>query len=238
MKKLFSFILVVFLTISAPQIVRASTPLPSNLIAYNSTTGEKLLKRSVSHSFFELSMQFLTQRNQAYCGVASITMVLNALGVKGPNDPVYSPYHPITQDNFFTPAMKKILDQDRVFHHGMTLDQASDAAAQFGVKSTAIHSNTLTQNKMRKILISVLKNKHKYAVVNFFRPGLKENGGGHFSPIAAYDYRSDRFLILDVARYKYPPIWVKTEDLWNGINTVDTASQKKRGILLLKTQSL
>ena len=234
MKKFFSLIFIAFSIIAPFQITTASNALPSNLIAYNSVTGEALLKKNANHAFLELSMQFLTQRNQAYCGVASISMVLNALQVEGPDDPVYFPYHPITQDNFFTSAVRKVLDQKTVVHHGMTLDQASEAAAQFGVKSIAIHSNTLTQNKMRDILKSSLKNTQEYAIVNFFRPGLKENGAGHFSPIAAYDDGSDRFLILDVARYKYPPVWVKTEDLWNAINTVDTSAQKKRGILLVK----
>jgi hypothetical protein len=36
---------------------------------------------------------------------------------------------------------------------------------------------------------------------------------------------------LDVARYKYPPSWVKTTDLWNAMNTDDSDSGKKRGYL-------
>ena len=31
------------------------------------------------------------------------------------------------------------------------------------------------------------------------------------SPLGAYDEKADRFLILDVARYKYPPVWVTAE---------------------------
>ena len=34
--------------------------------------------------------------------------------------------------------------------------------------------------------------------------------GGHISPLAAYDAETDRLLILDVSRYKYPPVWVTT----------------------------
>ncbi len=26
-------------------------------------------------------------------------------------------------------------------------------------------------------------------------------------------------LVMDVARYKYPPVWVRTEDLFNAIHT-------------------
>lgn len=56
-------------------------------------------------------------------------------------------------------------------------------------------------------------------LVNYRRSALNQPGGGHISPIAAYHQKSDRFLILDVAAYKYPPTWVSTKELWNGINS-------------------
>ena len=45
--------------------------------------------------------------------------------------------------------------------------------------------------------------------MNYLRKAIGQERGGHISPLAAYDAKSDRFLILDVARYKYPPVWVK-----------------------------
>lgn len=51
------------------------------------------------------------------------------------------------------------------------------------------------------------------------------------SPLAAYDLQSDRFLLLDVARYKYPAYWVKTEDLWNAVNTKDDNTY--RGFIMI-----
>ena len=54
------------------------------------------------------------------------------------------------------------------------------------------------------------------------------------SPLAAYDAKVDRFLILDVARYKYPPVWVKTSDLFDAMNTTDAANDNKtRGYVLV-----
>ena len=52
-----------------------------------------------------------------------------------------------------------------------------------------------------------------FVIVNYLRKALGEQTGGHISPLAAYDGKADRFLILDVARYKYPPVWVKTADI-------------------------
>jgi hypothetical protein len=51
---------------------------------------------------------------------------------------------------------------------------------------------------------------------------MGQETGGHISPLAAYDSKSDRFLILDVARYKYPPVWVSASDLFVAMNTTDT----------------
>lgn len=58
-------------------------------------------------------MQFVTQNNQAYCGVASIVMVLNALSIPAPVAQEYSPYHVFTQDNFFNKEQtKKVLSPE------------------------------------------------------------------------------------------------------------------------------
>ena len=70
-------------------------------------------------------------------------------------------------------------------------------------------------------------------VVNYLRKVIGQESGGHISPIAAYNKETDRFLILDVSRYKYPPVWVKAEELWQAINTVDSDGEKTRGFVLV-----
>ena len=44
-------------------------------------------------------------------------------------------------------------------------------------------------------------------------PALRA-GDGHFSPIGGYSAREDLVLILDTARFKYPPHWVPLEMLY------------------------
>ena len=71
-------------------------------------------------------------------------------------------------------------------------------------------------------------------IVNYLRKALGEETGGHISPLAAYDAKADRFLILDVARYKYPPVWVKAADLFAAMDTPDAANDNKtRGFVLV-----
>jgi hypothetical protein len=42
--------------------------------------------------------------------------------------------------------------------------------------------------------------------INFLRTGLKQDGGGHWSPIAAYNEVNDMFLLIDVSRSVLCPL--------------------------------
>ena len=56
-----------------------------------------------------------------------------------------------------------------------------------------------------------------------------QTGTGHFSPIGGYHAGRDMALILDVARFKYPPHWVPVSLLWDAMDTVDEATGQPRG---------
>jgi hypothetical protein len=57
---------------------------------------------------------------------------------------------------------------------------------------------------------------------------------GHISPLAAYNAETDSFLILDVAAYKYPPVWVSTEDLWDAMSASVGSSPRTRGFIVVR----
>ena len=67
-------------------------------------------------------------------------------------------------------------------------------------------------------------------VINFSRGPLFGVGGGHHSPIAGYLEDLDLVLVLDVNK-AYGPWLVKSDRLFDAMNTLDTTSQKKRGLL-------
>ena len=56
-----------------------------------------------------------------------------------------------------------------------------------------------------------------------------QTGTGHFSPIGGYHAGRDMALILDVARFKYPPHWVPLSNLWEGMNIIDDTTGQHRG---------
>ena len=70
-------------------------------------------------------------------------------------------------------------------------------------------------------------------LASYSRAALGQTGGGHFSPLAAYAPESRMVLILDVARFKYPPHWVALDALWAAMRRPDAATGLPRGYLRL-----
>jgi hypothetical protein len=247
MKIKFHSAIFLLLLLIAP-LSHAVLDLPSNLVDFTSPKGQKFLDRSLEKSngkknvgnASKLLSHFITQDTTTYCGVASLVTILNSTNLKKPDDllhldPQKQPYHYFTQQNFFNPAVEGILAAEKVKTQGITLDELARMAHEgWGLHAKAYHADEFRSlHEFRHTLSTALSN-NQFVIVNFLRDGISENmGGGHHSPLAAYDIDSDRFLLLDVARYKYPSYWVKTKDLWNAINTDDSTSEKTRGILVL-----
>ncbi|MDJ0735881.1 MAG: phytochelatin synthase family protein [Nostocaceae cyanobacterium] len=206
-----------------------------SLIPFNSDPGEKLLVESKSREdFFPLTMHFVTQDNLAYCGVATMVMVLNALKIPAPETPKYRQYRIFTQDNLFNnQATQKVLRPEVVSRRGMTLEQLGALFASYDVDTKVYHAENTSLKEFRKLAASNLKQPGNFVVVNYLRKEIGQNRGGHISPLAAYNEKTDRFLILDVSRYKYPPVWVKAADLWKAMNTIDSDSRKTRGFVFV-----
>jgi len=236
-------------------LTQAVLPLPtdSNLIEFSSRTSERFLEKSMDNNSLKLLSHFVTQTTTTYCGVASLVMVLNSSGLKAPLDSLHStpekpatptqpakpaqPFYYFNQVDFFTDQVKKIVTPEEVLIKGITLDQLNEIARIYGLTSNAYHADQFRSLKdFREFMIKAMSKK-KFIIVNFARKELRQEGGGHHSPLAAYDENRDRFLLLDVAKYKYPPYWVKTKDLWKAIYTEDSDAEKNkwRGILVMTT---
>ncbi len=210
-------------------------PLPDNLIGFSTHDGEVYFAESDAHeAYFPLASNFLTQKTQAYCGVASIVMVLNALGLPAPAVPEYEPYRTFTQDNVLSERTEAVLPRETLARQGMTLDQIGGILSTQPVNAEVHHASDSSADEFRKLASAYLRDPGHFVIVNYLRKALGEQTGGHISPLAAYDAKADRFLVLDVARYKYPPVWVKTADMFAAMNTADAANDNKtRGFVLV-----
>ena len=213
-------------------------PLPQGLVGLNSDQGEQLLLHSQARqSYWNLSLQFVTQKTQTYCGVASMVMVLNALDAPAPTTPEYEPYRIFTQDNFFNEQTETVLPQNVLAMQGTTLDQLGLLLQSHGVRAEVHHAADMTLAEFRRLAAGQLAKDGHYLIVNYLRRSLGQETGGHISPLAAYDADADTFLILDVARYKYPPVWVKAAALFDAMNTTDSDNgNRTRGFVSIEAK--
>lgn len=211
--------------------LEVNLPVDDTLVAMNSSRGAELLQEALPHSpaYFQLMPQFALQVTQTFCGVATAVSQLNALPVDAPVDPDYKPYPYFTQSFFFNnTCVTDVVAEDSVRSRGMTLEQFSTAVPCYGASTVFRHANASSARCFRKSARRALQQGQQVAV-NFNRQGINQLGGGHFSPLSAYAPSEDRFLLLDVAKYKYPPVWVKTEALFEAMDTMDTDAGKSRG---------
>ena len=215
---------------------RAETlALPESLAGFSTSQGEAFFAESQAReAYFPLASNFLTQKTQSYCGVASIVMVLNAMSVPAPAVPEYEPYRTFTQDNVFDDKTEAVLPRAVVDKIGMTLDQIGGILASKGVEAKIVHAGDSNLDAFRKLASAYVGEPGHFVLVNYLRAALGQERGGHISPVAAYDAKADRFLILDVARYKYPPVWVTAADLFAAMNTPDRDNgDRTRGFVLV-----
>jgi hypothetical protein len=210
-------------------------PLPKNLIGLESQDGIQLLERSATRTAYKpLSESFETQKDPAYCGVATLVMILNALSIPVPSTQKAENPSPFTQENILNNLTEEILPQAVLIQEGMTLDQFGQLLSTFGVNNVVYHSDQTSVDDFRVKATKYLGANHRFVVVNYLRSVIGQEGGGHISPLGAYDVESDRFLVLDVSRYKYPPVWVKTTELFSAMDTVDKGNEeRRRGFVLI-----
>lgn len=163
-----------------------------------------------------LIKHFEGQIHLSYCGVASSVIIANALGLN------------LTQNSFFDSSF----DEISTFYNGMALQQLAGYLSQHNLSAEVSFANDFSGAiEFRETLIKNLHTSGDFVLINYYRKTLEQIGAGHISPVADYNPETDSFLILDVADYKYGPTWVKAKSLYNAINTSDSSSDLKRGIV-------
>lgn len=207
-------------------------PPPPASIELNSSIGMEMLSRSMARSYWQVSIHYETQVNESMCGIASLSAVLNSLeGVDAPIDPIYAPYPYWTQGSISNDAcVSRVVTPG----YGVTRSQLASIAECFP-KVSVLNVSAPSLDEARCLIRNALGRDNSHVISNFDRNGLNESGYGHFSPIVAYDAKQDLVLMLDVAKYKYPPLWLKLQDLVDAMNTFDIFANAYRGLLLVST---
>ncbi|RYE80750.1 MAG: phytochelatin synthase, partial [Hyphomicrobiales bacterium] len=100
------------------------------------------------------------------------------------------------------------------------------------VTRAVVVDDALALQTVRADLASNLSRPGDYAIVNYRREAVGQTGGGHISPLGAYDAASDSFLVLDVNPAAAGWVWTPTAVLVGGMRTFDTI--ENRGYVLVQ----
>lgn len=215
----------------------APGPLRAQLVVLDTPEGATRLHRAIGGpQALGLLAHLETEVFQTFCGPASLATALNSLGVHEPSPAAFYPYRRMTQDSLFTPANLAVKTYAAVQAGGLTLDQLAAFARNLGASAEAVHADALDLGSLRARISAALADPATRVIVNYSRIPLEQEGDGHISPLAAYDAESDTALILDVARYKYRPVWAPLATLLIAMQRVDPDSARARGVLILSVR--
>lgn len=200
-------------------------------IDFASNEGKKLFVEAIQGGtmvgFFKLISYFQTQSEPAYCGLASLAMVLNALAID-PGRKWKGPWR------WFDESMLDCCEPlEKVKSKGISFGKVVCLAHCAGAKVKAFRSNHSTIDDFRKYVMDCSASEDCHVISSYHRGTFEQTGEGHFSPIGGYHAGKDMALILDVARFKYPPHWVPLTLLWEAMNTLDKSSGHHRGFMLI-----
>ena len=208
-------------------------PLPEGLVAFASAEGRARFREALAagtmEGFFALAEQFHTQAEPAFCGLGSLVMALNALEID-PGRLWKGSWRWYSEQ-----LLDCCLPLDVIGQRGVTLDELGCLARCNGAEVELRRAEDVTLEVFREALATAATApREPVLVVSYARQGLGQTGDGHFSPIGGYHEGRDLALVLDVARFKYPPHWVPVKVLYRAMFPMDTATGRSRGYLLLR----
>src|SRR5262245_61149399 len=179
--------------------------------------------------FFPLIEQFHTQADPAFCGLASLVVALNALGID-PGRLWRGPWRWFSEEllDCCTPLEKVRLQ-------GVSMNELACLARCNGADATLRHAQSDDLQRLRASVERAARCASGDVVIaSYSRATLGQTGIGHFSPIGGYHRVRDLALLLDVARFKYPPHWVRLDSLLEAMLVPDQVTHRPRGFIELR----
>lgn len=227
-----------------------------------SPAGKQLFREALGEggleSYFPLAEQFVTQSDPSFCSVSTLTMVLNALSFD-PKKVWKGSWRWVSEETLQCESSHVCgHSMEKIKADGLSFVQFESLARCHGVKITS--HRVVPEPEEEEIeeephseephvdepcpesidtfrsLVEQISQDDKagtFMVVNFSRKVLNQTGDGHFSPIGGYHKEKDLVLIMDVARFKYPPYWVPLSQLWEAMAEPDKMSGEPRGYFVI-----
>jgi len=180
--------------------------------------------------YFKLAQQFHTQAEPSFCGLGSLVCALNALQI----DPARTwkgPWRWFSEELLSCCKSLQEIEQS-----GLTLDEVACLASCSGANVRAYQAPHTSIEEFREhVRAASTDGNGSVLIVNYSRRVVGQTGDGHFSPIGGYHLATDHILLLDTARFKYPPHWLPLELMFEAMRELDSATHRSRGWLMLQT---
>jgi glutathione gamma-glutamylcysteinyltransferase len=207
-------------------------PLPEDLVPFSSIEGRALFRDALAggwlEGYFPLAEQFHTQADPAFCGLGSLVVALNALGVD-PGRLWKGPWRWYAEE-----LLDCCVALEEVRARGLTLDELACLARCNGAEAALRRAEPGNLDALHAAVASAATGDGSVVIAGYDRSLLGQTGTGHFSPVGGLHAGRDLALILDVARFKYPPHWVPVARLHAAMLSIDPATGRGRGWLVLR----
>lgn len=201
------------------------------------------IARTAAPDFWALMPYYAAQQTGSACTVASVAMMINAARVRSTltADDALATQNDVLKKTDDEEWTKSVGEKGR----GRSLEQLGPTAAKamkaYGfANATAevIHVDDLssaTRKRVHDALVANERSDSDFILANFNQAAYTGDAEvGHVAPVAAYDAKAKRVLILDPDREWYEPYWVSEETFLKGLNTTDKGAGKSRGIVWVK----
>ena len=208
----------------------------AGLQAFDSEEGMTRLVRAEARADFALlANHFEPQVNGLFCGPATAAIVLNALHGQGVAQSRF------TQESVIAKGRKtraQVLGEPVIFKgqqikdYGYQLRQFDELLRAHGLATRmVVVDDRVSDAEVRTALAENLARRGDFVVVNYRRGSVGQAGGGHISPLGAYDAATDSFLVLDVNPTNAAWAWIPAPAMIGGMRTFDTV--ENRGFVLI-----
>src|SRR5262249_2804529 len=160
--------------------------------------------------YFRLAEQFHTQSDPSFCGLGSLVVALNALGID-PGRLWKGPWRWFAEE-----LLDCCVPLAEGRQRGLDMDELACLSRCNGADVEVEHADESDLDAFRAAVLAAAEGS-VVLVASYDRAGLDQTGSGHFSPIGGYHAAHDLVLVLDVARFKYPPHWVSLGRLFRAM---------------------
>jgi glutathione gamma-glutamylcysteinyltransferase len=207
-------------------------PLPEGLIPFSSAEGRQVFREALleggMEGYFSLAEQLHTQAEPAFCGLGTLVVALNALAID-PGRLWKGPWRWFGEE-----LLDCCRPLDAVKREGVTMDQFACLARCNGARVRSYRAEASTLSELRyHVRAASSAPGGVHVVAAYSRRTLGQSGDGHYSPIGGYHRARDLALILDVARFKYPPHWAPLPAVWEAMQPEDQETHRPRGFFVL-----